>query len=217
MTQAANAIRRALIVIDVQQEYFSGALPITHPPVSTSMPNIARAMDAAHASGIPVIVVQHSLPAGAPAFAPGSESWALHPEVAQRPADLRFEKNLPSAFAGTSLDAWLRDHQINTLVVAGYMTHNCNASTVFEAFHTGYSVEVLSDATGALAYMNAAGSASAEEIHRVFSVVFHSNFAAVASTAQWLDAVAAGLPLQKDNVPASNQRARAVRPCSITS
>lgn len=209
MTQAATAIRRALIVIDVQKEYFSGGLPITHPPVSTSMPNIARAMDAARASGIPVIVVQHSLPAGAPVFAPGSQAWALHPEVAQRPVDLRFEKTLPSAFTGTPLGPWLRDHRINTLVIAGYMTHNCNASTVFEAFHTGYSVELLSDATGALAYTNDAGSASAEEIHRVFSVVFHSNFAAVVSTAKWLDAVATGLALEKDNVLASHQRARA--------
>lgn len=209
MTRPPIAIRRALIVIDAQKEYFSGALPITHPPVGTSMPNIALAMDAARAAGIPVIVVQHSLPAGAPAFAPGSDTWTLQAEVAQRPADLRFEKSLPSAFTGTPLGAWLRDHQINTLVITGYMTHNCNASTVFEAFHAGYSVEVLSDATGALAYANDAGSASAEEIHRVFSVVFHSNFAAVASTAQWLDAVATGQALHKDNVLASNQRARA--------
>ena len=210
MSQQATSIRRALIVIDAQKEYFSGALPITHPPVATSMPNIALAMDVAKAAGIPVIVVQHKLPAGAPAFAPGSDTWALHPEVDSRPADLRFEKSLPSAFTGTPLGAWLRDHQINTLVIAGYMTHNCNASTMFEAVHAGYSVEVLSDATGSLAYRNDAGSASAEEIHRVFSVVFHSNFAAVATTAQWLNAVDSGQPLPKDNVLASSQRARSV-------
>ena len=41
--------KRALIVIDVQNEYFDGALPISDPPVETSLANIGRAMDAASA------------------------------------------------------------------------------------------------------------------------------------------------------------------------
>jgi hypothetical protein len=59
-----------------------------------------------------------------------------------------------------------------------------------------------------LPYANAAGRASAEEIHRVLSVVFHSNFAAVASTAQWIEALRDGTALQRDNVFLSNQRGR---------
>ena len=39
--------RRALIVIDVQNEYFDGALPISDPPPDLSLANIGRAMDAA--------------------------------------------------------------------------------------------------------------------------------------------------------------------------
>jgi hypothetical protein len=70
-------------------------------------------------------------------------------------------------------------------------------------------VEVLGDASGALPYANAAGRASAEEIHRVFSVVFHSNFASVASTAQWIAALQAGSDLPLDNVLQSSQRGRA--------
>ena len=74
--------------------------------------------------------------------------------------------------------------------------------------HRGLAVEFLTDASGALPYANDAGRASAEEIHRVFSVVFHSNFAAVAKTEDWLRAVQAGESLPKDNVLASNRRAR---------
>ena len=88
------------------------------------------------------------------------------------------------------------------------MTHNCDASTIFEAAHRGLAVEFLSDASGALPYANAAGRVTAEEIHRVFSVVFHSNFAAVAPTSDWLAALQAGEALPKDNVYSSNQRAR---------
>jgi nicotinamidase-related amidase len=97
---------------------------------------------------------------------------------------------------------------VDTLTVVGYMTHNCDASTIFEAMHRGLAVEFLSDASGALPYANSAGRASAEEIHRVMSVVFHSNFAAVAKTAAWIDAIQAGQPLVKDNVLMSNRRAR---------
>jgi len=36
--------RRALIVIDVQHEYLDGALPISDPPLDTSLANIGRAI-----------------------------------------------------------------------------------------------------------------------------------------------------------------------------
>ena len=56
---------------------------------------------------------------------------------------------------------------------------------------------------------NAAGRASAEEIHRVFSVVFESNFAAVVTTEQWIAAVQSQQALPRDSVMASNARAKA--------
>ena len=115
---------------------------------------------------------------------------------------------MASVFTGTDAAAWLKQHGINTLSIIGYMTHNCNASTVYEAAHNGYTVEVLSDATGSLPYTNAAGAASAEEIHRAFSVVFHSNFAAVATTDDWLAAVHGGSALPVSNVLESHLAGR---------
>lgn len=205
----STAPRRALIVIDVQNEYFDGGrLPIEYPPVAQSLPNILRAMDAAHAAGIPVVVVQHHAPQGAPVFQADAPNGQLHPEVARRHRDHLVTKATPSAFTGTDLAQWVADQGVNTLTIVGYMTHNCDASTAFEALHRGLAAEFLADATGALPYENAAGHASAEEIHRVFSVVLQSNFAAVASTEAWLAAVQAGQALPKDNVVASNQRGR---------
>ena len=203
--------RRALVVIDVQNEYFTGKLRIEYPDVRVTLPNIVRAMDAAVAAGIPVVVVQHLYPAGAPVFARGSESAELHPDVAKRPRDLLVEKCVASALTGTPLAAWLKERSIDTLSIVGYMTHNCDDSTVRQAHHEGWKVELLRDATGALPYTNAAGTATAEEIHRVFTVVMHSNFAAVADTEAWLAAVARGEALPIDNVFLSNQRAIAGR------
>jgi nicotinamidase-related amidase len=201
--------RRALIVIDVQNEYVTGDLPIEFPPVETSLANIGRAIDAARAAGVPVVVVQNFAPAGAPIFARGSVGAELHEVVASRERDHYVEKALPSAFAGTDLAQWLAARDVDTITVVGYMTHNCDASTVFEATHAGLHVEFLQDATGSLPYANDAGFASAEDIHRVFSVVMQTRFAAVATTDAWLAAVKAGTPLQGDNIYASNQRARA--------
>lgn len=200
--------RRALLVIDVQNEYFTGNMRIEYPPVATSLPNIVQAMQAARSAGVPVIVAQHDAPADSPVFAAGSESWQLHPQVAAFEADHKINKMMGSVFAGTDLRAWLAKNDIDTLTIVGYMTHNCDAATIYHAAHDGLEVEFLADATGALPYENAAGKASAEEIHRVYSTVFHSNFAAVANTQEWLAAVRESKPLAKDNIYLSHQRAR---------
>lgn len=207
-----NKPHRALIVIDVQNEYVNGNLPIAYPAVEGSLANIGRAMDAARAAGVPVVVVQNTAPAGAPLFDKGSHGWALHEVVAGRPREHFIEKRLPSAFTGTDLGAWIRQHGIDTLTVAGYMTHNCVASTVFEALHAGLAVEVLEDATGSVPYANRAGAASARQIHDTFMVVFQSRFAAVLPTSAWIDVLATGSAPERDTIYGSNQRARSAKP-----
>lgn len=203
-----DSIKRALIVIDVQNEYVTGNLRIEYPAVEVSLRHIGQAMDAAHAAGIPVVVVQNSTPPGTPIFARGSDGWALHPVVSSRPADHYVEKSLPSAFAGTDLESWLREQGIDTLTVVGYMTHNCVDSTVKQALHAGFAVEVLDDATGSVPYSNRSGLVSAEAIHRTFMVVLQSRFANVMDTASWLAALA-GQPLpERESIYASYQHAR---------
>lgn len=187
--------RRALIVIDVQNEYFTGKLGISYPDPAITLPNVGRAMDAANAAGIPVVVVQHITPPGTPIFAEGSHGAALHPSIAARPHDHLISKQLASAFTGTGLADWLRERSIDTLSIVGYMTHNCDAATVLHASHDGWQVELLGDASGSLPYRNRAGSASAEEIHRVFTVVMQTGFAAVVTTDDWIAAVQAGQPV----------------------
>lgn len=203
--------RRALLIIDVQNEYFTGNMPIEYPPVETTLPNIFLAIETAKATKMPIVLVQHDAPEQSPVFAKGSHGWQLHSAIKDVAADHRINKTMADVFAGTDLKQWLSANKIDTLTITGYMTHNCNASTVYHAAHEGYKVEFLSDATGALPYENAGGKASAEEIHRVFSTVFHSNFAAVVTTQEWIDAVNNNAALEPDNVYVSNLRARTVR------
>lgn len=184
-------MNRALVVVDTQREYGpAGRIPIVHPPLATSITNVVKAMRAATAAGVPVVVVRQVSPAGAWACAADSPTTELLPEVAALPNDHVVDKVLPSAFPGTGLDAWLRAREIDRVAVVGYMTQNCVESTVRDAAHLGYSVEVLADATGTVGLANGMGELTAREVHESALVVMASRFAAVGSTSDWCRAVA---------------------------
>ena len=203
---------RALLVVDVQQEYESGARPVEYPPFPRSLAAIGRAMDAAHAAGLLIVVIQHDMPATAPVFAVGSDGWALHPEVAGRPRDHLVNKRLPGAFTDTGLDRLLREHDVDTVTVVGYMTQHCVDSTARQAMHAGLRVEVLSDATGTLAYANEAGRIGAREMHEAQLIALQGGIAAVATTADWLAALDSGTELPLDNpVTSAAHRTAAVQ------
>jgi nicotinamidase-related amidase len=177
-------MKRALLVIDVQNEYFTGRLPITHP--AGSLENILKAMDLASERSIPVVIVQHGSPKeNSPTFGRGTPGWELHPEVARRPRDLLFHKRLPGSFTGTDLDEWLRGQGVDTVAISGYMTHMCCDSTARQAFHRGFSVEFLSDATGTLALKNEGGEVTADELYRATLVAQAMVFSRVLRTGEW--------------------------------
>lgn len=202
--------RRALIVIDAQQEYFEGLLAIQYPARDESLGRIIEAMDAAEQAGVPVIVVQHEAPAGYPVFAPESSTFELHPEIAKRAgtAAYRFTKSFASIFAGTGLEAWLREREIDTISIVGYMTNNCVIGSAAAAEPLGFTVEVLSDATGAIDIVNSAGSAPAQQVHETLMAVLNSSWAAVATTSAWTDALQSEEALVGDNLIESAARGR---------
>ncbi|WP_394815745.1 isochorismatase family protein, partial [Clavibacter michiganensis] len=197
--------RRALVLVDVQQEYFAGPLEIRHPDPALSVRVIGRAIDAATEAGIPVVVVQHDSGAGAPVFDPTTDAFRLHPELESRRTEAwkAVTKSKGSVFAGTDLVEWVRAEGVDTITLVGYMTNNCILASSVEAEGLDIAAEVLSDATGAIAIANAAGSVDAATVHGTLMALLHSNFAAVATTDAWIAAVAAGEALPKDGLATS--------------
>ena len=180
---------RALLVIDVQREYFDGALPITHPV--GHLESILNVMDQAAAAGIPTAVVRHhQADPESPIFRLNSDAWQLHPEVEKRPRDIVIDKQLPGSFTNTKLGDWLTEIGADTVSIAGYMTHMCCDTTARQAFHRGYKVEFLSDATGTLDVQNEAGSATAEELQRSILVAQQMFISEVLDIAKWVDRLA---------------------------
>jgi nicotinamidase-related amidase len=178
--------KRALLVIDVQNEYFTGKLPVSYP--AGSLANVLSAMDAARVHGVPVIAIQHAAPQPDSAvFRKGSKEWELHPEIAARPHDALIQKSLPGSFTGTPLEAWLRERGVDTVVIAGYMTQMCCDTTARQAMHLGFNVEFLSDATGTLNIQNEAGEVSGEELHRAILVTQQMRFSEVLPAGKWIE------------------------------
>jgi len=178
-------MKEALLVIDVQNEYFTGKLPVTYP--DGSFEKILQAMDHASAVHMPVIVIQHTNPAPeSPTFRKGTTGWELHDEIKRRHADVIIEKNLPGSFTGTNLGDWLKENGISIVTIAGYMTQMCCDTTARQAFHRGYTVNFLSDATGTLSITNSAGRISDADLHCAILVTQQQRFSRVLPTAEWI-------------------------------
>ncbi len=177
---------RALLVIDVQREYFEGALPISHP--AGHLERILEVMDRAAKANVTTAVIRHhQADPLSPMFRKDSDMWQLHAEVESRPRDILIDKQLPGTFTGTGLDDWLKKIGADTVSIAGYMTHMCCDTTARQAMHRGYKVEFLRDATGTLTVENEAGKATAEELQQSTLVAQQMFISEVIGNDNWFD------------------------------
>lgn len=69
---------------------------------------------------------------------------------ALKPVDgeLVIRKTLPSAFAGTTLQAWLSQRAVRSVVIAGCTTSGCVRASVLDAMNAGFLPFVLEDCVG---------------------------------------------------------------------
>ena len=138
--------RTALLLIDYQREYLDGALPLAE--VAAAIAQASRLRQWAVAAGIGRIHIHHhAKSASAALFAPGSSAAAPIEALTPASGEACLIKHLPSAFAGTDLAEHLQKAGVDTLLIAGCMTHNCVDATARDAFHRGYRVAVISDAS----------------------------------------------------------------------
>ena len=156
---------RALVVIDVQNDYFSGgAWALPH--AERALPNILALIGKARQQGDAVVYIQHVTPAGSPVFASGSTGSLLHPALAVGPGDPVFQKQHPSSFQGTGLRGFLEQQGLRALDVCGFMTQMCCDTTTREAYATGYTVRFFSDATAARDLVVAGETIPHDVVHR---------------------------------------------------
>ena len=100
---------RALVVVDIQNDYFpGGGNPLDGPEAAAEQ---ARTLlDAFRASGEPVMHVRHVWDApDALYLRPGTPGGEIHQAVSPEPGEAVVEKAFPNAFLETSLDQSLKD------------------------------------------------------------------------------------------------------------
>jgi nicotinamidase-related amidase len=169
----------ALVVIDAQNEYVSGRLPLEG--VNGALDNIAILLKSARAAGAPVIhVMQRGRPGGL--FDPEGDTFKLAPQAAANAGEAIVEKPLPNAFAKTNLQTVLEATGRKSLVIAGFMTHMCVSATTRSALDHGYATTVVADAVATRLLPDPLGGADipAAQIHRTALAELADRFATIA-------------------------------------
>lgn len=153
--------RVALLVIDVQRDYFTSGGPAEVPSAATIVPAINRLIAGFRAAGKPVVFIRHAnradgsdagrlvdfLPGGeVDAFIEGSAGAELEPSLDHRPGDLVVTKRRYDSFAGTELEAVLRTAGVRSIVIVGLMTSFCCETTARAGHSRDYEVIFVSDA-----------------------------------------------------------------------
>nr|WP_235864779.1 cysteine hydrolase family protein [Pseudomonas costantinii] len=173
----------ALLVIDFQNEYFTGRMPI--PDGMKALENTQRLIKFADKEHIQVIHVQHIAPDGAAVFAKNGKTVDFHPLMKPRPQDKLVQKTTVSVFASTDLDAQLKKAGVKTLIISGLMTHACVAGAARDAAPMGYDVVVASDASATRAITRADGrSVTKDELHNSALAEIEDTFGSVLTASQ---------------------------------
>nr|WP_256262170.1 cysteine hydrolase family protein [Pseudomonas costantinii] len=173
----------ALLVIDFQNEYFTGRMPI--PDGMKALENTQRLIKFADKEHIQVIHVQHIAPDGAAVFAKNGKTVDFHPLMKPRPQDKLVQKTTVSVFASTDLDAQLKKAGVKTLIISGLMTHACVAGAARDAAPLGYDVVVASDASATRAIPRADGrSVTKDELHNSALAEIEDTFGSVLTASQ---------------------------------
>jgi nicotinamidase-related amidase len=167
----------ALLLIDVQKYFDDPAHGRRNNPNAEE--NMARLLQMWRKSNRPVIHIQH-ISKPSLAHHPGREIKEI---VAPLPEEPLFIKNVNSAFIGTNLEKYLKDSEINKLVIAGLTTDHCVSTTTRMAKNLGFTPIIVSDATATFDRVSFDGKLyRAEEIHQLALVSLSDEFATVLDT-----------------------------------
>lgn len=148
--------KHALVIIDMLNDFIDEKGALLCENGKQIVPKIREAIDFCHENNIQVIHVQEAhrendadfrvRPVHAIKGTWGSQFVPeLEPE--EEKGDYVVQKRRHSAFSYTDFDLFLREEQIDTVVLTGVWTNVCVRSTASDALYHGYNIIALSDGT----------------------------------------------------------------------
>lgn len=178
--------KRALIVIDLQNDYFpDGKWALDN--ILEASGNAADILADARAAGDEIVHVRHEFPTGdAPFFAPGTKGAEINDAVAPRDGEPIVLKRGINAFLDTDLEATLDAWGVTDVTIVGAMSHMCIDAAARAASDFGYVVTVVEDACGASALKFGDKTISAADAHAAYMAALEFAYAKVTTTASYL-------------------------------
>lgn len=177
---------RALIVIDIQNDYFSdGKWPLYK--MERSAEQAARVLQHARNAGDMIVHVQHIADDEQPAFfAPDTFGAAIHNSVTPLEGEHLVVKHQVNSFVQTDLKALLDEQGIEAVTVIGSMSHMCIDAGVRAASDYGYRVTVVEDACATRDLEFAGKIVSAEDVHSAYMSALGFAYAEITDTEAYL-------------------------------
>ncbi|MDP3479514.1 MAG: isochorismatase family protein [Desulfoprunum sp.] len=143
--------RPALLVIDIQEDYTGPQAKKRYRDgdriVAASNALIAQAKE----KGVKVVFIQNIIDNPLVAVlvgginAPGSPGTEMDQRLEKILGTTTFTKNRADAFANPALDSYLRENQVDQLILVGLDAAYCVNATTMGALNRGYKVTLFSD------------------------------------------------------------------------
>jgi nicotinamidase-related amidase len=177
---------RALIVVDIQNDYFPNGR-WTLSGMDAAADNAARLIAAARASGELVVHIRHEFPtADAPFFAPGSAGAQIHPKVQNREDEHVIVKHHINSYRETKLKEILDHNNIREVVICGAMSHMCIDAVTRASNDFGYNCILVHDACASRDLEFNGIRVPAEHAHAAFMAALGFAYAKTISTNDFL-------------------------------
>jgi nicotinamidase-related amidase len=139
-------MKTALLVIDIQNDYFPGGKMELVGPIEAAKKAYTLLQCFREHGGTHVHIQHVSIRPGATYFLPGDRGTDIHDIVAHFEGEPLVQKHFPNSFRGTDLLELLQSWSIERVVICGMMTHMCVDATARVAADLGFQVIVASDA-----------------------------------------------------------------------
>ncbi len=181
--------KKALLIIDVQKGFDDPSWGKRNNPDAES--NIALLLAEWRHHSQPVIHIRHCSVEPDSPLRPDLPGNEFKMETQPLPEEKQFSKSVNSAFTGTDLEKYLREHDISSLVIVGLTTDHCVSTSTRMAANLGFKVTLIADATATFDREGYDGTLySAADIHRINLVSLNGEFCIVRSTTEVLKEIA---------------------------
>ena len=176
----------ALILIDIQNDYFpGGAMELVG--CAAAAQQARTLLDAFRERQLPVFHVRHiAARPGSTFFLPDTAGAEIHELVAPQPGEMVLVKHFPNSFRDTGLLLALEESSVDNLVICGMMTLMCVDATVRAAFDFGLSCTVAGDACATKALLFNGDEIPAKEVHGAFLAALGGVYAQVSTVREVL-------------------------------